>query len=138
MKLCTENDDVMAVGYKVVAKEGVSRGGGRERGQVAVQVASGEVSLLDLARQMSEVTSLGRGDVMSVLITLVDVIPKWIKLGYIVDLGELGRLQPRLKAKTMPLGVDYPEECIEGVNVRFHAGSELKEKLKDVKYRRVE
>lgn len=128
----------MAVGYKVVAKEGVSRGGGRERVQVAVQVSSGVVSLLDLAREMSEVTSLGRGDVMSVLVTLVDVIPKHLGLGYIVDLGELGRLQPRIKARAMPLGVDYPEACIEGLNVRFYAGRELKEKLKNVKYRRAD
>lgn len=56
-------------------------------------VATGEVTLEDLASDISHASSINEADVMAVLYSLVREIPRNISRGYIVRLGSLGAVR---------------------------------------------
>ncbi len=91
------------------------------------------MSLDDLAVQISKISSISRGDVYSVLLTLVDTMPKELLDGKVVQLGKLGSFALNVDSKP----VDTPEQVngdiIEGAHVVFRPGTEMKDAFSKVK-----
>lgn len=89
-------------------------------------VHSGEISLEDLASDISHASSVNEPDVYAVLQSLVREIPRNISQGYIVRLGNLGSF--RLTAKST--GSETEEEVSAANIVRprllFHAGKRVR------------
>lgn len=72
----------------------------------AYAVKQGEVGMDELSRIIERNCTATRGDVLVVLTTLVDVVKERLQEGYVVDLGELGRLSLGLESE----GVWRPED----------------------------
>lgn len=126
----------MSFRYTVSERKSLTKNGTRQVMQVASQVNLGKVTLSQLAREIADITSLGRGDVSSVLTHLSEIAIRYAKMGYSVQLGDLGTLTPRLSAKAIPTGDKYTTEHIRKVNVRYTPSLEMKEQLRGVTFER--
>lgn len=126
----------MSFKYTITERKMITKGGQHATQQIARQVNLGKVSLSQLAREIADITSLGRGDVESVLTHLSEIAIRYATMGYSVSLGDLGTLTPRLSAKAVPTGERYTTDNIRKVNVRYTPSLEMKGKLRAVTYER--
>ena len=124
----------MAFKYTVTDRKVITKDGSRQVRQIARQVNLGKVTLSQLAREIADITSLGRGDVESVLTHLSEIAIRYATMGYSVSLGDLGTLTPRLSAKALPTGDKYTADNIRKVNVRYSPSLDMKEKLRAVTF----
>ncbi|HLT89177.1 MAG TPA: HU family DNA-binding protein [Sphingobacterium sp.] len=101
-------------------------------------VSSGEMTLEDLASDISHASSINEADVMAVLYSLVREIPRNISQGYIVRLGGLGSF----RLGTGSIGSDTAEEVtaanIHRKRVLFHNGARIKKAISDLTFRKSE
>lgn len=112
----------------------LQKDGSHKRRQVATQVNAGKVSIDQLAKEIADDTSLGKGDIKSVLIHLADLTMRYVTMGFSVDLGDLGTLTPRLSAESLPLGEKYTAQHIRKVNARFTPAPAFKERLRGTSF----
>ena len=124
----------MALKYTVTDRKVITKDGSRQVRQIARQVNLGKVTLSQLAREIADITSLGRGDVESVLTHLSEIAIRYSTMGYSVSLGDLGTLTPRLSAKAVPTGEKYTADNIRKVNVRYTPSLDMKERLRAVTF----
>lgn len=124
----------MALKYTVTDRKVITKDGSRQVRQIARQVNLGKVTLQQLAREIADITSLGRGDVESVLTHLSEIAIRYATMGYSVSLGDLGTLTPRLSAKAVPTGEKYGTDNIRKVNVRYTPSLDMKERLRAVTF----
>lgn len=124
----------MAFRYTVTERKTMIKDGTREPRQIATQVNLGRVTIHQLAKEIADITSLGRGDVASVLTHLSEIAIRYATMGYSVKLGDLGTLTPRLSARALPVGEKYGAENIRKVNVRYTPSLEMKEQLRAVTF----
>lgn len=124
----------MAFKYTVTDRKVITKDGSRQVRQIARQVNLGKVTLSQLAREIADITSLGRGDVESVLTHLSEIAIRYATMGYSVSLGDLGTLTPRLSAKALPTDAKYTADNIRKVNVRYNPSLDMKEKLRAVTF----
>lgn len=124
----------MALKYTITERKMLTKDGTHARKQVATQMNLGRVTIHQLAKEIADITSLGRGDVASVLTHLSEIAIRYATMGYSVKLGDLGTLTPRLSAKALPVGEKYGAENIRKVNVRYTPSLEMKEQLRAVTF----
>lgn len=124
----------MAFKYTVTDRKVITKDGSRQVRQIARQVNLGKVTLSQLAREIADITSLGRGDVESVLTHLSEIAIRYATMGYSVSLGDLGTLTPRISAKALPTDAKYTADNIRKVNVRYNPSLDMKEKLRAVTF----
>lgn len=122
----------MAFSYKIVQRKNKLDGG--KEIQVATQISKGKVPIRDIAKRLEQLTSLGRGDVMNVLTHLGEVVAEYMRLGYSVNLHELGTFTPRVSSKAVPAGEKFTSDHIRGVNMRFTPSTYLKSELSQVQF----
>src|SRR5690606_16699457 len=99
-------------------------------------VATGEVTLEDLASDISYSSSINESDVVAVLHSLIREIPRNIAQGYIVRLGGLGSF--RLGSNSM--GSDTAEE-VTGANIQrkrliFQSSVRIRKAISDLTFRK--
>ncbi|MBD1433821.1 DNA-binding protein [Sphingobacterium sp. DN00404] len=101
-------------------------------------VSSGEITLEDLASDISHASSINEADVMAVLYSLVREIPRNISQGYIVRLGGLGSF----RLGTSSVGSETAEEVtaanIQQKRILFHNGARIKKAITDLTFRKSE
>ncbi|NGF57773.1 DNA-binding protein [Parapedobacter sp. SGR-10] len=101
-------------------------------------ISSGEITLEDLASDISHASSINEADVMAVLYSLVREIPRNLSHGYIVRLGGLGSF----RLGTGSLGSDTAEEVtaanIHRKRVLFHNGKRIKNALSSLTFQKNE
>lgn len=123
----------MAVSYSVVSKVNPSN---REEPKkyYATVTSNGETSLRDLAKEIAEISTMSLPDVIGVLESVVMLVPRHIKQGKIIRLGELGSLRISISSD----GAENPEEVnaklIKSNKFLFAPGKELQKALKEVEY----
>lgn len=104
----------------------------------ASPVNDGKISKTELAKEITSISSLSRGDVSNVIESLLEAIPKYLVMGKSVSLGEFGTLRLSFSSD----GVDTKEEFstgkITGVKVVFTPGVELKRAIESVSFERTE
>ena len=128
----------MALKYTVTDRKVITKDGSRQVRQVARQVNLGKVTIHQLAKEIADITSLGRGDVASVLTHLSELAIRYSTLGFSVDLGDLGTLTPRLSAKALPLEEKYTPDAIRQLRLRFTPSKEMKIRLKEVSFEKAD
>ena len=126
----------MAFKYTVTERKMLSKGGQHTVQQIATQINLGRVDIDQLATEIAEVTSLGEGDVKSVLLHLAKQSVGYLTMGFSVQLGDLGTLTPRISAKAVPTTDKYTTDNIRRVNVRYTPSSAIKTRLRGVSYER--
>lgn len=128
----------MAFKYTITERKMLTHDGTHARKQVATQINLGKVTIHQLAKEIADITSLGRGDVASVLTHLSELAIRYSTLGFSVDLGDLGTLTPRLSAKALPLEEKYTPDAIRQLRLRFTPSKEMKIRLKEVSFEKAD
>jgi predicted histone-like DNA-binding protein len=127
----------MTVSYKVVAKKNPLDKAAPAK-HYATLVSKGSFSLVDLAKRMEKITSLSRGDIISVLETFVDLIPEVLSEGNIVRLGNLGSVKITVRSEGSEKPEDVSGQNIKKVVLHFSAGKEVSDKLKTFTFKKAE
>jgi len=97
-------------------------------------VASGRVSLRQLADEIARISTLSSIDVVAMLETLLVVIPNELARGNVVELGDFGNFW----LKTNAVGCDTPDDVdatqIVRLLPRFNPGKEFKKALRTIEF----
>lgn len=124
----------MTIRYKVVkiASPGV-KGGGEYRYYPRIYGRK-KININDLADHISSISSQSRGDVLSVLTSLSDELPRFLLDNCSVQLGEFGTFS--LHASVLPSAT--PKEVnktkIKGIKLAFLPGKTIKKKLEVARF----
>ncbi|GMO70170.1 MAG: hypothetical protein Ta2A_18710 [Treponemataceae bacterium] len=97
-------------------------------------VYAGTRTLEDVASEITERSSLTHGDVLSTLRNTMEVIPKFLKMGYIVDLGDLGRFRLIPSSEGVATQNDFDVHKIKRLRMFFSPGKSIKKALADTQY----
>lgn len=117
----------MAFKYTITERKNRLKGGTVMK--QAVQVNQGRITTREVAEQLQEITSLGRGDVQSVLSHLGDVAARYLREGHSVQLGELGTFTPYIKSKAVEADKTFTTDRIQSIKVVFKPSGWLKEAM---------
>ena len=94
-------------------------------------------TLNDVAREISDRSSLSRADTIAVLVSLEEVILHLLKNGRSVHLGDLGSFSLQSHAETSQTLEGVSWRNFKALKVRFRAGKALKIRLSDVNFKRI-
>lgn len=122
----------MAVKFKVQEKANPQN---RDEKKYYVQpVRVGTVKRPQLEKEIVELTSLSKADVRGVLITLSELIGKYIALGYNVSIDDVGTLSLRVSSQGSDTPEDVTAASVKKTSVGFRASTTLREGIEKVKF----
>lgn len=91
----------------------------------------GVIDLKQICGEISLSSSLTRGDVANTIMSFLDTIPKYLKMGYSVKIDELGSFRLSIHSE----GSDTPEEAtaskMKSIHPVFVASTQLKKEISD-------
>ena len=123
----------MAIKYKLVQKVNPAKPTDPKK-FYANLVTRGEVSLRELAKEISTISTVSSPDVMAVIESLLQIIPKHLALGEIVRLGEFGSYSVRLSSEGAATEQTFNSSLIRGLNLNFRPGKEVEQVLQNISY----
>jgi predicted histone-like DNA-binding protein len=95
-------------------------------------VNTGTYNIKDFSKDIEGRSSLTRGDIENVLTNFTDEIPKLLKIGMSVKLGEFGTLRLTLSSEGTENKEDFNVYKIKGAKVIFTPSPELKSQLQKI------
>jgi predicted histone-like DNA-binding protein len=96
--------------------------------------STGRMTLRELSQDITDISTVGRTDVLAVLDAMLYVIPKELAKGNIVDLGDFGSFWLRTNSEGQESPEDVRSNHITNTLPRFTPGPEFKEALERIKY----
>jgi predicted histone-like DNA-binding protein len=114
----------MSVNYKPVPKRNPAKQGDAPKFYAQV-VTSGDMSIRQLAKQVSAISTISTADTMAVIEAFLEVIPQALSDGKIVRLGDFGSFSLQVSSEG---SVDAPavsKNQIKKVSVKFRPGKEF-------------
>lgn len=96
------------------------------------------VDLDFIANELAEKSSMSKGDVMSIVTNLTDLVPKELARGSTVNLGNFGTFWLNISSEGLEKEEDVSPEAIKKVNVRFRPSGIIKYLLGQLKFDRLE
>ena len=100
----------------------------------AAPVYDGKINKTDLTKEIVGMSSLSRGDVSNVIENVIDVTPKYLLMGKIIKLGELGSFRLSFSSEGVENENEFTVAKISGVRVVFTPSPELRKMLSDIKF----
>ncbi|MFH1636461.1 MAG: HU family DNA-binding protein [Chloroflexota bacterium] len=123
----------MSVKYKVVAR-GNPQNPEAPKKYYANYISSGRVTLRDIANQIAQISTVSSIDMLAGLEALLQVIPQQLANGNIVELGDFGTFQLRLKSDGSETPDAVTAHNITKVASQFRPGKEFKKVLKNTEF----
>ncbi len=91
-------------------------------------------NLDDVAEMISDQSSLSKGDVLSTLMSLEGIIPKLLRSGNQVELGDLGTFSLHAKGNSSSTKSEVSWRSFQKIITRFRAGKALEISLAEVHF----
>ena len=123
----------MAVDYNVVPRRNPAKPTETPKYYVQV-VSSGKMSLRELARRISAISTVSVADVMAVLEGFLEIVPQTLAEGKIVNLGDFGSFSLTLSSTGAPDADSFTAANISKTSVRFRPGKEFAKTIKVVEF----
>ncbi|MEQ9378647.1 MAG: HU family DNA-binding protein [Imperialibacter sp.] len=127
----------MSILYKTIRKAEPGVAGGGQYKYYAGIVREREASLRDIVKEISSRSTVTTADAFAVIENFLELVPKFLRNGRNVNLGQLGRFKVNLKSK----GHESPKEVgnysIIGSKVSFLPSLEMKDELMTIRYNKV-
>lgn len=101
-------------------------------------VRVGTVKRTQLESEIIDLTSLSKADVRGVLVTLSDLIGKYIKLGYNVSIDDVGTLSLRVSSEGSETAEEVTVDNVKKTSVGFRAATSLREGIEKIKFEKVD
>jgi predicted histone-like DNA-binding protein len=127
----------MSIQYKAIRRTELGVAGGGQTKYYAGIVREREVSLRDMVKEISSRSTVTTADAFAVIENFLELVPKFLRNGRNVNMGQLGRFKVNLSSR----GYDTPEEvlnyAIKGNKIIFSPSPEMKENMSGVRYTKV-
>ena len=124
----------MSVKYRIVKQSAPGVKGGGQYKYYARACERSKINLDGLAEKLEKRSSLSRGDIVSTLVGLVDLIPDLLLQNNTIELGELGIFSLNLKSD----GAQEPRtdgyRLIKGAEISFRPSPKMKQAIKNPDY----
>ncbi|MDX9799156.1 MAG: HU family DNA-binding protein [Bacteroidales bacterium] len=91
-----------------------------------------KVKMSQVYDDITDLSSLSRGDVKSAIDNFFHVIGKYFKDGRGIDMEEFGEFEVTLNARSVETLEEANASTIKRVNVNYRLGTKLRKELKDV------
>lgn len=115
----------MALNYSVALRANPMDKDAAHKAYAKAQI-NGELSLKQLSKRVASQTTVSRADVVAVLTATVDNLLDALQEGKQVDFGELGKFRLQILSEGAETLADFTAEKIQGVNIQFIPGEDLK------------
>ena len=126
----------MPVNYSITMLPNPMDKGAPPKAYAKAQI-SGEMSLKELAREVSGKCTVHAADIYAVLVASVESLITALKNGKQVDFGELGKFRLQICSKGAECAGKFTTANIKGVNIQFVPSKELQDIFGDLKFREV-
>ena len=93
-----------------------------------------ELTLMDLAKDISDACTLNVADVDAVLTSLVRKLPMYLKSGFKIQLGNFGRMKLSFSSKGFDNPDDVDSSAITTKRIIFTPSTELKTEIESVSF----
>ncbi len=103
----------------------------------ASPVNQGVISKHHISKEIAGRSSLTRGDISNVLDNLIDELPKYLKAGNSIKLGDFGTLRLSISGTGSDSPETYTTANIKGVKVIFTPGTALKNEINNIHFERI-
>jgi DNA-binding protein, histone-like, putative len=104
----------------------------REEGKYYLIARSlGVVDLSQICEEISLSSSLTRGDVSNTIMSFLDIIPKYLKMGYSVKLGELGSFRLSIKSEGSDMEKEATASKMKKIHTLFVPSAKIKKEISD-------
>lgn len=103
----------------------------------ATPAARGRKTIKEISADVSGSSSLSRGDIQNVILSLVDQVPKYLLDGQSVELGELGSLRISFSSEGVVEKEEFNASKIDDVKIVFTPSASLKNILIDSRFEAV-
>ena len=124
----------MLLRYKIIPRKNpIDSNGGSK--YYATVVRNKDLSYRDLIDEIATLSTVNHPDVMAVLESLFQIIPKRLKEGKNVHLGDLGAFYLNIKSEGAETSEDFNPFNIKGVKLRFRPTTLIKDELKSMKFK---
>jgi predicted histone-like DNA-binding protein len=114
----------MAVNYKAVPKRNPSKQDEAPKFYAQV-VSSGDMTVRQLAKQISAISTVSVADTMAVIEAFLEVVPQALADGKIVRLGDFGSFNLAVNSEGAVDAPTLSKNQIKKVSVRFRPGKEF-------------
>ena len=93
-----------------------------------------ELTLMDLAKDISDACTLNVTDVDAVLTSLLRKLPMYLKSGFKIQLGNFGRMKLSFSSKGFDNPDDVDSSAITTQRIIFTPSAELKNEIESVSF----
>jgi predicted histone-like DNA-binding protein len=100
----------------------------------ASTISAGEISLKQLSKRISSMSTVNSGDILAVLDLLNQVMIEELGDGNIVRFGDFGSFQISISAEGQDAADKVTAASIKGSKINFRPGKDLKNMLATVSY----
>jgi len=111
--------------------------GGGQRKHYAIVQPPQRVGLDQLSEVISRETTLSRTDVVAVLEALIQVLPRYLIRGCLIDLGRFGTFRLSLRSRGENTAKQVTNRSILGNRLLFRPGKALREAFAQLVYKKV-
>lgn len=126
----------MPVNYSITMLPNPMDKGALPKAYAKAQI-NGEMSLKELAREVSGKCTVHAADIYAVLVASVESLIAALKNGKQVDFGELGKFRLQICSKGAECAEKFTTGNIKGVNIQFVPSRELQDIFGDLKFKEV-
>lgn len=126
----------MAVKFKVVEKGNPLKPTDPKK-HYATAVAAGEISLKQLSKRISTMSTVNSGDILAVLDLLIQTMSEELSEGNIVRLGDFGSFQLSISAEGQATPDKVNGTTVKNTKIVFRPGKDLKNVAKTVSFEKV-
>jgi len=124
----------MSILYKIIGRTQPGVVGGGQIKYYAGIAREREVSLREMVREISSRSTVTTADAMAVIENFLELVPKFLRNGRTVNLGQLGSFRVNISSK----GYDTPDEVgnysIKRNKISFLPSAEMRENMGTVRY----
>jgi len=99
--------------------------------------STGDVSLKELSKEITQRSTVNSGDTLAVLDVLTQVLTEHLNRGEIVRFGDFGSFQVTLGSEGAATEDKFNSTLIKNTKVQFRPGLELKQMLNNLKFEKI-
>lgn len=97
----------------------------------------GSVDLREIARTLSQRSTVSMADVMAVLEGLIELVPEKLQEGYLVKLGEFGTFRPGFSSMGEASPDKVTAKSISKPRINFRPGQEIRKQMLHTKFEKL-
>jgi len=100
----------------------------------ATPVYAGMIDLKRISEELSAMSSLTPGDVHNVLISFVNTLPKYLRDGFKIQLGDFGIFKVSFSSEGVDDEKQFNTSLIRGVKLLYTPGMDMKRSLETMRF----